>query len=106
MRNEKLIHALGSCINHCNYCADACLDEDNISMMKNCIRIDRVCAEVCSSLAQILATSYTDVQGLVDYCKKICEACADECSRHDHEHCKLCAKACRECAQACDEFSK
>ncbi|WP_317173297.1 four-helix bundle copper-binding protein [Euzebyella marina] len=74
--------------------------------MNNCIRIDRVCAEVCSSLAQILATSYTDVQGLVDYCKTICEACADECSRHDHQHCKECAKACRECALACDEFSK
>ena len=106
MRNVKLIHALGNCINHCNYCADACLDEENIAMMKNCIRIDGVCAEVCSSLAQILATSYKDVQGLVDYCKTICEACADECSRHDHQHCKECAKACRECALACDEFSK
>ena len=49
MRNEKLISALGNCINHCNYCADACLDEDNVKMMVDCIRTDRVCAEVCSS---------------------------------------------------------
>lgn len=69
MRNEKLIKALGNCINHCNFCADACLDEDDVKMMVDCIRIDHVCAEACSALSQILATSYKDVQGLVDYCK-------------------------------------
>ncbi|WP_371743289.1 four-helix bundle copper-binding protein [Pseudozobellia sp. WGM2] len=73
--------------------------------MKNCIRSSKVCAEVCSSLAQILATSYTNVQGLIDYCKQVCIACADECSNHEHQHCQQCAKACRECAVACDEFS-
>lgn len=72
MRNEKLIHALGNCINHCNYCADACLDEENVSMMKDCIRTDRVCAEVCSTLSQVLATAFSDIQGLVDYCQHLC----------------------------------
>ncbi|WP_149274203.1 four-helix bundle copper-binding protein [Pareuzebyella sediminis] len=105
MRNEKLIHALGNCINHCNYCADACLDDDNVKMMVKCIRTDRVCAEVCSSLAQILATDYDDVQGLVDYCKKVCEACAVECEQHDHDHCQKCAEACRKCAEACESFT-
>lgn len=105
MRNAKLIHALGNCINHCNYCADACLDEAKVAMMKNCIRMDRVCAEVCSTLSQVLATSYADVQGLIDYCRKICLACADECSAHEHQHCKDCAEACWMCAEACREFS-
>ncbi|MDR5591978.1 four-helix bundle copper-binding protein [Christiangramia sp. SM2212] len=105
MRNEKLISALGNCINHCNYCADACLDEDNVKMMKDCIRTDRVCAEVCSTLNQVLATNYKDVQGLVDYCKKVCQACADECGKHDHQHCKDCAKACQECVKACEAYA-
>lgn len=70
MRNEKLIHALGNCINHCNYCADSCLDEDDVKKMVDCIRTDKVCAEVCSALSQVLATSYSDVRGLVQYCKK------------------------------------
>ena len=105
MRNEKLIQALGNCINHCNYCADACLDEDNVKMMVKCIRTDRVCAEVCSSLAQLLATEYDNVQGLVEYCKQVCMDCANECGQHDHQHCKDCAEACRKCAEACGEFS-
>ncbi|PTX41720.1 uncharacterized protein DUF326 [Christiangramia gaetbulicola] len=104
MRNEKLISALGNCINHCNYCADACLEEDNVKMMKDCIRLDRVCAEVCSTLNQVLATDYKDVKGLVEYCKKVCQACVDECGKHDTQHCKDCAKACKECVTACESF--
>lgn len=72
MRNEKLIHALGNCINHCNYCADACLDEENVKMMVTCIRTDRACAEVCSTLNQLLATGFKEVDDLVRYCAKIC----------------------------------
>ena len=30
-----------------------------------------------------------------------CELCADECSKHDMEHCKLCETMCRECADDC-----
>ena len=104
MRNEKLISALGNCINHCNYCADACLDEDDVKKMVDCIRTDKVCAEVCSTLNQVLATSYKDVKGLVEYCKKVCQACADECGKHEAQHCKDCAKACKECVSACEAY--
>lgn len=104
MRNENLIQALGNCINHCNYCADACLDEDNVKMMVNCIRTDRVCAEACTALSHILATGYKDVDGLVEYCINVCKDCADECEKHNHSHCQECAKACRNCVQACEEY--
>lgn len=104
MRNEKLIHALGKCINACNYCADACLHEENVKMMVNCIQTDKVCAEVCSTLNQILLTSYTDVEGLIQYCIKVCTACGDECAKHDHDHCQECAKACKACVAACESY--
>ncbi|QQX77016.1 MULTISPECIES: four-helix bundle copper-binding protein [Aequorivita] len=104
MKNEKLIHALGNCINHCNYCADACLDEENVKMMVNCIRTDRVCAEVCSTLNQLLATGFKDVDDLVRYCAKICDTCADECSQHEAKHCQDCAEACRKCAEECRNY--
>lgn len=104
MRNEKLITALGNCINHCNYCADACLDEDDVKKMVDCIRTDRVCAEACAALSQILAIDYNDVRGLVEYCQNVCGACADECEKHESNHCQECAKACRECENACQEF--
>lgn len=104
MRNEKLIHALGNCINHCNYCADACLDEDDVKMMATCIRIDKVCAEVCSTLNQVLATNYKNVDGLVKYCIEVCNDCADECGKHEHDHCQECAEACRHCVDACRAY--
>lgn len=105
MRNEKLIHALGNCINHCNYCADACLGEENVKMMVDCIRTDRVCAEVCSTVNQVVITNFKNVKGLLNYCIEICEMCAEECEKHDHQHCKDCAKACRECAEACRQYA-
>lgn len=105
MRNERIIHALGNCINACNYCADACLEEENVKMMVDCIRTDRVCAEVCAALNQVLSTKYKDVQGLIDYCIRVCEACEKECAKHEHQHCQDCAKACRECAEACRQYA-
>lgn len=104
MRNENLIHALGNCINHCNYCADACLDEDDVKMMVDCIRLDRVCAEVCSTLNQLLVTNYSNVDDLVRYCIKACDECAEECGKHDAQHCKDCAEACRKCSEECKKF--
>ena len=104
MKNETLIITLDNCIYHCNHCADACLDEENISHMVDCIRTDRVCAEVCSALKNILAGSYTDLQGLVNYCEQICRECSEECEKHKSQHCQDCAKACRECEQACKEY--
>jgi hypothetical protein len=104
MKNGKLIATLEGCIVHCNHCADACLDEDNIKMMVDCIRNDRVCVEVCSALKNILGTSYTNVDGLVKYCEQVCRECADECAKHESQHCKDCAEACRQCAEACKEY--
>ena len=33
--------------------------------------------------------------------RRLRDACAAECEKHDHEHCKLCAQMCRECAEDC-----
>ena len=104
MKYKELTHTLYDCINHCNYCADSCLEEEDVAKMRDCIRTDRVCAEVCSSLSQILATSYPDILGLVEYCEKICRACARECAKHEHGHCLECAEACRKCAEACKGY--
>ncbi|WP_276609742.1 four-helix bundle copper-binding protein [Sphingobium sp. MP9-4] len=38
---------------------------------------------------------------MLESCARVCELCAAECSRHEHEHCKLCADMCRECATDC-----
>ncbi|NJW53241.1 four-helix bundle copper-binding protein [Salinimicrobium oceani] len=105
MRNEEILNSLSNCINHCNHCADACLDEENVQKMVKCIRIDRACASVCATAADLLVTKYGNIQGLMQYCVQICEECAEECEKHEHQHCKDCAKACRECAEACRKYA-
>lgn len=104
MKNERLTRALERCNDACNTCADACLEEENVTMMVKCIRSDRVCAEVCRALKEVLAIKFKDIQGLIDYCIQVCNTCAEECEKHEHQHCKECAKACRECADECTDF--
>lgn len=106
MRNKELINEFYKCAAACSYCADACLDEDNVKMMVPCIRLDKVCAATCIATAQSLAVDLDKehVRGLVAYCKEICQKCGDECSKHETQHCKDCADACKKCVQACEKF--
>ncbi|KVV15689.1 four-helix bundle copper-binding protein [Flavobacterium sp. TAB 87] len=106
MKNTKLIEALNNCAMHCKYCADACLDEDHVKMMVNCIKTDIACAEICTTTAKLLAGNYEDVKSLVQVCLEICKKCAEECEQHDHQHCKDCAAACRSCEAACEAYLK
>ena len=105
MTNDKLIQALQECEAACNYCADACLGEENVKMMVDCIRLDRECAEICGTTVNLAAIeSSRFFNKMVDICREICEACAEECEKHDHDHCKKCAQACRECVKACESY--
>lgn len=104
MENINLIKILSNCIASCNHCADACLDEDNIPMMVDCIRTDRACAEICRTTMYLLSSNYKDIQDMIAYCYKTCMKCAEECERHSMAHCQQCAKACRECASACKAY--
>tara|TARA_R110002020_G_scaffold303434_1_gene518857 strand:+ start:988 stop:1308 length:321 start_codon:yes stop_codon:yes gene_type:complete len=104
MKNSKLIEALNNCVAHCNYCADACLDEDNLEMMVTCIRTDRACAEICNATAALLAFDHASAKAMVEQCRAICKECAEECEKHDSQHCKDCAEACKKCAEACEAY--
>ncbi len=99
--NDDLIKKLDICIAACNYCASACLKEDNVAMMAKCISIDMDCADICRTVAVLLARDSIHAKHLMKECIEVCEACAAECSKHDHDHCQACAEACRECADAC-----
>lgn len=104
MNNEKLIEVLSNCIHYCNYCANACLNDNDVQEMVDCMRMNHVCAEVCGTLSHLLMTDYKDIRELMEYCIRTCERCAEECEKHDQQHCKECAKACRECVEACRKY--
>ncbi|WP_408006372.1 four-helix bundle copper-binding protein [Pseudalkalibacillus sp. A8] len=98
---QSLINTLHECMVACNHCYDACLREDDVKMMVDCIRLDRECADMCAFLEQALGRGTPFTTELVKACADICEACGNECKKHDHDHCQKCADACFKCADAC-----
>ncbi|MGC4036382.1 MAG: four-helix bundle copper-binding protein [Chitinophagaceae bacterium] len=102
--NQELINALNHCAAVCNFCANACLNENNVNEMTTCIRLDLDCAAICNLLASFIARQSPHASHLFSECVEICEKCAMECEKHSHmEHCQVCAEACRHCAEMCSE---
>ncbi|WP_240663470.1 four-helix bundle copper-binding protein [Mucilaginibacter limnophilus] len=38
-------------------------------------------------------------------CAEICEACGNECGKHQTEHCQECARICKSCAEECRKMA-
>lgn len=91
------------CSLFCTSCADACVAED--MEMAQCIRNCLDCADVCAATARLAvrrtAQNIDVLRSQMEACIKACETCAEECEKHDNDHCKWCAKMCRECADDC-----
>lgn len=102
--NKELIEYLAYCIAACEHCADACLSEDNPSSLAECIRLNRDCADICQLALTYISRDSVYADSAVEECADICIDCAEECEKHDHDHCKNCAEACRACAKACGAF--
>jgi hypothetical protein len=101
------IAACIECAQACTACADACLSEEQIDMLRKCIRTDLDCADICATTGNVLSrhTEYDAniTRAIVQACATACKACGDECEQHAgmHDHCRICAEACRRCEQAC-----
>ncbi|PWK75330.1 uncharacterized protein DUF326 [Mucilaginibacter oryzae] len=99
--HRALIQKLLNCALACENCATACLHEEDVKMMTGCISLDRDCADICTQAARLLQRDSVIGHQYLILCEEICHLCADECSKHDHDHCRICAEACRICAEAC-----
>lgn len=102
-KKKEVIRLLGECVMACNHCFSSCLEEEDVKMMKDCIKLDKECAEVCSFTIIMLHNSRFAGQYL-DLCTQVCDACAEECGKHHNDHCRMCAEACKKCADACRQF--
>ncbi|HUO83545.1 MAG TPA: four-helix bundle copper-binding protein [Thermoanaerobaculia bacterium] len=100
-----LVIAAAECGYVCTTCADACLEERDPAALRKCIRLSLDCAEICALTARLISRPGEQdravLRAQLEACAKACRACADECDRHDHEHCRICAETCRACADAC-----
>ncbi|MBE7183047.1 MAG: four-helix bundle copper-binding protein [Methylobacterium mesophilicum] len=91
------------CSLFCTSCADACAGEG--MDMRQCIRICSDCADICAATARLAVRrtgqNIAMLRAQLETCIRACELCAEECEKHDHDHCRLCATMCRECAEDC-----
>src|SRR3954462_6100684 len=99
---QEAIDAALACVRACETCATECLEEQGIGALRDCIRLDRDCADVCALSASYMARESRFHPQLCQLCAEICDACAAECERFPHLiHCRECAEACRRCADCC-----
>lgn len=88
-------------------CADACLSEANLDELRQCIRRNLDCADICSTVAAIASRRTGDnlavLRSMLESCAIACRVCAQECGLHAemHDHCRVCAEACKDCEEAC-----
>ena len=102
---QSMIGQLNDCAATCSYCITACLGEDNVQMLANCIRLNIDCAEMCTVTANFLARNSPHAKHLLQECVEICNACSAACEKHAHmDHCRQCADACRKCAASCEDM--
>ncbi|WP_301626353.1 four-helix bundle copper-binding protein [Paenibacillus apis] len=101
---RECIEACLACMNACNYCYVSSLKEYELAMLRECIRLDRECADICAFTAEALSRNTLFALEISALCAKACDACAEECEKHSHDHCHQCAEACRRCAEACRQM--
>lgn len=102
--SKELAHKLAGCIHTCNDCLNACLDEKHVDKMIECIRLDKVCTDVCSLALNSVHANGHFVAEILQLCNRVCLRCAEECAKHNEGHCQECARVCHECAKACADF--
>lgn len=94
------------CAEACWTCADACLGEERIAELRQCIRLDLACAQICTTTVAVLLQPCNLQLALaqVRACIQACEQCGTECATHagHHDHCRMCAEVCSLCKNACE----
>ncbi|MEJ2539115.1 MAG: four-helix bundle copper-binding protein [Gemmatimonadota bacterium] len=101
-----LVVAAAECSAATTACADACLAEEEVSRLRDCIRSCLDCADLCAVTGRLLARpgkqDADTLRAQLTACENACRACAELCAHHDGmAHCIACAEVCRRCADAC-----
>jgi hypothetical protein len=113
--NDVLIRCIEECYDcaqACTSCADACLAEEMVTQLRQCIRLNQDCADVCAATGRLASRRTGSNEALLkmmlEACAEACRLCGIECDRHgdQHEHCQICADTCRRCEQACIEAAE
>ncbi|MBA4066893.1 MAG: four-helix bundle copper-binding protein [Isosphaera sp.] len=75
------------------------------SRIDACVRLDQDCAAICWTAAAFMGRRSEFDTEMCQLCASVCDTCSYECGKHDHDHCRRCAKAWCLCAEACRELA-
>jgi hypothetical protein len=98
---KSCIDSCNACFTACNFCALSCLGEKDVQMLAKCIALDMECAAFCRFSSELMSMESTSAKDICRLCAQICDACGNECAKHEMEHCRQCAEACMRCAKEC-----
>ncbi len=101
---QSCIDACLACIAACQHCAASCLREPEVGHMALCIQLDMECSAVCEAAVKLMSLGSNHANAICQICADVCNACGDECAKHQHDHCQACAAACRRCADECSKM--
>lgn len=98
-----------SCASACAGCADACLAEDRVAELRQCIRLNLDCADICAAAGGLVSRRGAAphrsslVRQMIELCAEACHHGGKECERHapSHTHCRDCAEICQTCEASC-----
>jgi hypothetical protein len=103
---QECIEACIECMNACNYSYVSSLKEYDLASLRDIIRMDRECADICGFAIEAMTRQSPFVAEICRLCAEICEACAEVSSQNVHMQCQDCIEACRRCAEACRLISE
>jgi hypothetical protein len=101
LASSSLIQAASDCAAACDLCASSCIRDEHAEKLRECIRLDLDCADLCRLVASLAARDSGFVTRIAHDLAEVCDACATECSKHEQSHTQQCALACHRCATAC-----
>jgi hypothetical protein len=100
----EIIQELVNCALACEACSAACLNEKENAHMMRCIELTRDCADSCFQAARFIMRKSEIADQYLTICEEACKICAEECRKHNHDHCELCAEACESCSESCNAY--
>ena len=105
----ECIEACAVCEFACVTCADACLGDTTLDPLRDCVRLNLDCADVCALTSHLVSRACSAepklVRAQLEICADLCAATQAECRKlgRSNGHCHMCAQACLHCESLCRE---
>lgn len=99
---QASVGACNDCVIACETCIGVQLGNPH---MAACVRLCLDCAAICQDCAGAMLRGSPMMKSWCGFCADICDACAEECGKHDDKVCRDCAAACHRCAKECRDMA-